>query len=176
MDDITEVLEQAASHLDPYAFDADALIDRTRALRRRRGGVAAAGGAVGLVAVAGLSFAGAQTLGSSPTAVPVAPLAGTPLRPTVPNPGRSLPGTILEGCGKPGARILIRIIPVTIPHRICNLSGVEVQGPDGTAVVVPKAGACAVAVPAPGKRLAGSTPQGLSACTADQGDVTVSRP
>src|SRR3954451_24020127 len=65
MDDIVNVLDEAASHLRPYAFDTDALVEGARASRRRREGIYAASGALGIVAVVGMSLAGVRALDES---------------------------------------------------------------------------------------------------------------
>ena len=143
-----------------------------------------------VVAVVGVSLGVTRSLTPSPSsapgtvassAAPVAVHTFNSLPPRLhsspsPIPTRPLPNGLEDACGKPGSKLIVRIVPVTIPHRICNLSGVTVQSSDGMSVAVPTAGSCSAVMPGSVKAAAGQAPRGLTACTARQGDVTISRP
>jgi hypothetical protein len=56
------------------------------------------------------------------------------------SPNGAPPAEFRPACGQPGARVQVRSVPVTIEHRACDLTGVEVRY-----------GLAAVAVPASGR-------------------------
>ena len=168
MDDIIELLDEAASHLQPFTFDVDALIGRTRLVRRRRRTLQVASSSLGVVAVLGVSFGAAATLGAHHPTVPAVATSTRSTRLPV------LPEGFAQACSKPGTKLLVRIVPVTIPHRICDLSGVEIDRPGEVTAVVPPRGQNVAVMPAgaAARHLAG-----LQISTDKKtGDVTISTP
>lgn len=193
MDEISDLLDRAAANARPATFDADALVAATRSARRRRRGLQVTGSSLSAAAVVGLSFGVVHAIapghtgsptGAPPTSTqrPLAPAGtvsvlttGAPL-PTRPIPIPSLPQGFAQACGKPGTKLVVRIIPITIPHRICNLSGVEIVRPGSVTAVVPPRGEGVSVLPA---EMAGQTsvPEGLEVTTDKAtGDVTIRRP
>jgi hypothetical protein len=190
MDEITELLDEAASRLRAFTFDVDALVSRTRLVRRRRRTLQVASSALGVVAVLGASFAAAAALGTGHSTSPAVAASTTALvpRPTTvvtvrtgppsvhvlrPTPMPALPRGFAQACSKPGTKLTVRIVPVTIPHRICDLSGVEIDRPGQVTAVVPPRGQAISVAPV------GSAghPLGLSIKTDQKtGDVTISTP
>ena len=198
MDDISDVLDEATSHLGAHSLDVDAMVTRTRAMRRRRqqvesvcaGVVAVVGSsaAVGILAHVGqpgrspaaalttAAHPGSPVVGSRTVVAPTATATGPQPLPLRPTPSPTVPQGFEPACGRPGTKLVVRDIPITIPHRICNLSGVNIVTADGIGVVVPtKFGEAAAAVPA---GVAGaSLPQGIEVTTdKSSGDVTITHP
>ena len=40
-----------------------------------------------------------------------------------------VPGEFRAACGRPGSHVIIRHFPVTIPHALCDLTGVAISYP-----------------------------------------------
>jgi hypothetical protein len=56
----------------------------------------------------------------------------------------AVPEEFRPACGRPGAHVIVRRFPVTIPHALCDLSGVVLSYPEhGGATVPAKAGGVA---------------------------------
>jgi hypothetical protein len=53
-------------------------------------------------------------------------------------PGRSsVPAVFRPACGHPGAAVTVTKLPVTIPHAVCDLTGVTITVPGRGGMVVP---------------------------------------
>ncbi len=194
MDDISDLLDRAAAHVQPHSFDTEALVARTRVARRRRQRQQALGSVLGASAIVGLSWGlvqatgpavhTAQPAGGAPASAP-APVAPTvtagvltsgPPLPTRPMPIPTLPRGFAQACGKPGAKLVVRIIPITIPHRICNLSGVHILTMNGSEAVVPLPGHAVARVGISEHGVLVNSAGIQVATDATTGDVTIRRP
>ncbi len=51
----------------------------------------------------------------------------------------AVPAEFRPACGRPGSRVIVRQVPVTIPHAVCDLTGVSLSYPGhgGAAVTAP---------------------------------------
>jgi len=51
----------------------------------------------------------------------------------------SVPPEFRPACGRPGSRVIVRQVPVTIPHALCDLTGVSLSYPGhgGATVTAP---------------------------------------
>jgi hypothetical protein len=51
----------------------------------------------------------------------------------------AVPSEFRPACGRPGSRVIVRQVPVTIPHALCDLTGVSLSYPGhgGAAVTAP---------------------------------------
>ena len=51
----------------------------------------------------------------------------------------AVPPEFRPACGRPGSRVIVRQVPVTIPHALCDLTGVTLSYPGrgGAAVTAP---------------------------------------
>jgi hypothetical protein len=51
----------------------------------------------------------------------------------------AVPPEFRPACGRPGSRVIVRQVPVTIPHALCDLTGVSLSYPGhgGAAVTAP---------------------------------------
>ena len=55
-----------------------------------------------------------------------------------PAPARaSIPAAFRHACGHPGAEVTVTRLPVTIPHKVCDLTGVMITVPGRGGMVVP---------------------------------------
>jgi hypothetical protein len=52
----------------------------------------------------------------------------------------AVPPEFRPACGRPGSRVIVRQVPVTIPHALCDLTGVTVSYPGhgGATVTAPR--------------------------------------
>jgi hypothetical protein len=44
-----------------------------------------------------------------------------------------VPEEFRAACGRPGSRVIVRHFPVTIPHALCDLTGVHLSSPGAAA-------------------------------------------
>ncbi len=49
----------------------------------------------------------------------------------------AIPEEFGAACGRPGSRVVVRQFPVTIPHALCDLTGVALSYPRHGGVTVP---------------------------------------
>jgi hypothetical protein len=49
----------------------------------------------------------------------------------------AVPPEFRSACGRPGSRVTVRQIPVTVPHGLCDLTGVILSYPDRGGAAVP---------------------------------------
>jgi hypothetical protein len=47
-----------------------------------------------------------------------------------------VPEEFRAACGRPGSRVIVRHFPVTIPHALCDLTGVHLSSPGGGGATV----------------------------------------
>src|ERR1700735_1515232 len=52
----------------------------------------------------------------------------------------AVPPEFRPACGRPGARVIVRQVPVTVPHALCDLTGVIVSYPGHGGMTVPAPG------------------------------------
>ena len=52
----------------------------------------------------------------------------------------AVPPEFRPACGRPGSHVTVRQVPVTVPHALCDLTGVTVSYPGHGAAVVPSPG------------------------------------
>jgi hypothetical protein len=52
----------------------------------------------------------------------------------------AVPAEFRPACGRPGARVIVRQVPVTVPHALCDLTGVIVSYPGHGGMTVPAPG------------------------------------
>ena len=52
----------------------------------------------------------------------------------------AVPPEFRPACGRPGARVTVRQVPVTVPHALCDLTGVTLSYPGHGGAVVPSPG------------------------------------
>jgi hypothetical protein len=52
----------------------------------------------------------------------------------------AVPPEFRPACGRPGSRVTVRQVPVTVPHALCDLTGVTVSYPGHGGAVVPSPG------------------------------------
>lgn len=89
-------------------------------------------------------------------------VAGQGQRETVGRDLTAVPPEFRPACGRPGSDVTVRQVPVTVPHALCDLTGVMLSYP----------GRGGAAVPAPGTGVASSTGFQVEVDTHTQ-DVTV---
>jgi hypothetical protein len=49
-----------------------------------------------------------------------------------------VPEEFQPACGRPGSRVIVRHFPVTIPHALCDLTGVAISYPGYGGATVPR--------------------------------------
>ena len=52
----------------------------------------------------------------------------------------AVPPEFRPACGRPGSRVTVRQVPVTVPHALCDLTGVMLSYPGHGGAVVPSPG------------------------------------
>jgi hypothetical protein len=52
----------------------------------------------------------------------------------------AVPPEFHPACGRPGSRVVVRQVPVTVPHALCDLTGVTLSYPGHGGAVVPRPG------------------------------------
>jgi hypothetical protein len=52
----------------------------------------------------------------------------------------AVPHEFGPACGRPGSRVTVRQVPVTVPHALCDLTGVTLSYPGHGGAVVPSPG------------------------------------
>jgi hypothetical protein len=52
----------------------------------------------------------------------------------------AVPPEFRPACGRPGSRVVVRQVPVTVPHALCDLTGVTLSYPGHGGAVVPSPG------------------------------------
>ena len=52
----------------------------------------------------------------------------------------AVPPEFRPACGRPGSRVTVRQVPVTVPHALCDLTGVTLAYPGHGGAVVPSSG------------------------------------
>jgi hypothetical protein len=52
----------------------------------------------------------------------------------------AVPPEFRPACGRPGSRVTVRQVPVTVPHALCDLTGVTLSYPGHGGAVVPSPG------------------------------------
>src|SRR5204863_44046 len=52
----------------------------------------------------------------------------------------AVPPEFRPACGRPGSRVTVRRVPVTVPHALCDLTGVTLSYPGHGGAVVPSPG------------------------------------
>lgn len=52
----------------------------------------------------------------------------------------AIPAEFRPACGRPGSRVVVRQVPVTVPHALCDLTGVMLSYPGHGGAVVPAPG------------------------------------
>jgi hypothetical protein len=52
----------------------------------------------------------------------------------------AVPPEFHPACGRPGSRVTVRQVPVTVPHALCDLTGVTLAYPGHGGAVVPSPG------------------------------------
>ena len=52
----------------------------------------------------------------------------------------AVPPEFRPACGRPGAHVIVRQVPVTIPHALCDLTGVSLSYPGHGGAVTPSPG------------------------------------
>lgn len=52
----------------------------------------------------------------------------------------AIPAEFRPACGRPGAHVAVRQVPVTIPHALCDLRGVPLSYPGHGGATVPREG------------------------------------
>jgi hypothetical protein len=52
----------------------------------------------------------------------------------------AVPPEFRPACGRPGSRVVVRQVPVTVPHALCDLTGVTLSYPRHGGAVVPAPG------------------------------------
>jgi hypothetical protein len=52
----------------------------------------------------------------------------------------AVPAEFQAACGRPGAQVTVRQVPVTIPHALCDLRGVHLSYPGHGGATVPSQG------------------------------------
>src|SRR5579862_5784117 len=52
----------------------------------------------------------------------------------------AVPPEFHPACGRPGSRVTVRQVPVTVPHALCDLTGVTLSYPGHGGAVVPSPG------------------------------------
>jgi hypothetical protein len=66
--------------------------------------------------------------------------AGHGLAETVYRDLTAVPPEFRPACGRPGSRVTVRQVPVTVPHALCDLTGVTLSYPGHGGAVVPSPG------------------------------------
>lgn len=62
-----------------------------------------------------------------------------------PQPSRSaVPPEFRAACGRPGAHVTVRKVPVTVSHAACDLTGVVITYPGHGGATVPRSGATGI--------------------------------
>ena|SRR5579863_55790 len=56
------------------------------------------------------------------------------------SPRPAVPAEFRTACGHPGAHVMVRKVPLTIPHTACDLTGVLITYRDYGGAVVPRGG------------------------------------
>ena len=54
----------------------------------------------------------------------------------------AVPPEFRPACGRPGSRVIVRQVPVTIPHALCDLTGVTLSYPGHGGATVTAPGSC----------------------------------
>lgn len=108
------------------------------------------------LAVVGLLLLGA----CAPSGESAAPAATSPTTATAPE-SAGVPPAFRHACGKPGSKVRVKKVPVTVRHSACDLTGVTIT----------MRGRMGAVVPDPGIGVGNSS--GLSVTRSDNGDVTV---
>jgi hypothetical protein len=67
-------------------------------------------------------------------------VAGPGPRETVGRDLTAVPPEFRPACGRPGSRVTVRQVPVTVPHALCDLTGVLLSYPGRGGAVVPAPG------------------------------------
>jgi hypothetical protein len=67
-------------------------------------------------------------------------LAGAGRAETICRDLTAVPPEFRPACGRPGARVIVRQVPVTVPHGLCDLTGVVLSYPGHGGMTVPAPG------------------------------------
>ena len=67
-------------------------------------------------------------------------LAGAGYGETIRRDLTAVPVEFRPACGRPGSRVIVRQVPVTVPHALCDLTGVIVSYPGHGGMTVPAPG------------------------------------
>jgi hypothetical protein len=52
----------------------------------------------------------------------------------------AIPPEVRSACGRPGSHVIVRQVPVTIPHAVCELTGVHLSYPGHGGAITPRPG------------------------------------
>jgi hypothetical protein len=94
-----------------------------------------------LVFAAGAVAGCASTAPQAPPAPPAPPAPRvSPVPPPSPTARPAIPPEFRAACGRPGARMEVRTVPVTISHAACDLTGVAISYRNRGGATVPHGG------------------------------------